>query len=43
MLIGMKMGPVFGRNPNKIDTDTLWGWGFVMLAVCTAGFVFSRQ
>jgi hypothetical protein len=33
MLIGMKMGRVFGLNPNKIDTDPFRGLSFPTLAV----------
>jgi hypothetical protein len=38
MLIGMKMGHVFGLNPNKIDTETPAG---SKLHSFIAGFFFS--
>ena len=42
MLIGMKMGHVFGLNPSKIDTEMPVGLRLAKLARCNTGFVFRR-
>jgi hypothetical protein len=40
MLIGMKMGHVFGLNPNKIATEAPSDLRLAKLASCDTGFFF---